>query len=67
MILALPLASPQPFLERWAGSFLAFFSLDASDAVYLPALGVESLERPRLFPAGDLLWGDAWWLPPLVT
>lgn len=66
MILALPLASPQPFLERWAGSFLAFFSLDASDAVYLPALGVESLERPRLSPAGDL-WGYAWWLPPLVT
>lgn len=49
-----------PALPRAMGRLVSgLFSLDASDAVYLPALGVESLERPRLFPAGDLLLGDA--------
>lgn len=63
-----PALSLSPALPGAMGRLVSgLFFLDASDAVYLPALGVESLERPRLFHARDLLWGDPWWLPPLVT
>ena len=50
-----PALSLSPALPGALGRLVSgLFSLDASDAVYLPALGVESLERPRVFHARDL-------------